>query len=203
MKHVRELRRTYHQVHRTGKYSQHSSIFWPAWLNGWLFVYQPSGCGFESICSHLNFRLRACFKQGVPWDSGNYKDSLLNTHLRWQEDTVNWRCRYVLLTQLNYLTSLAKWLSVRLRGCVLESSSSHFNFRYRYRFEKGVLLHSRNYIECGFTLKHIREITSTYSQMQRAYKYSQKDQSFGQFSKMVDCSFTKRVVVCSRLFAVT
>ena len=24
------------------------------------------GCGFESRCSHLNFRIRACFEQGVP-----------------------------------------------------------------------------------------------------------------------------------------
>ena len=25
-----------------------------------------SGCGFEPRCSHLNFRYRACFQQGVP-----------------------------------------------------------------------------------------------------------------------------------------
>ena len=25
-----------------------------------------SGCGFKSCCSHLNFRFRTCFKQGVP-----------------------------------------------------------------------------------------------------------------------------------------
>ena len=29
--------------------------------------------GFEPSCSHLNFRFRACFKQGVPWHSGNYR----------------------------------------------------------------------------------------------------------------------------------
>ena len=28
---------------------------------------------FESSCSHLNFRFRACFEQGVPWHSGNYR----------------------------------------------------------------------------------------------------------------------------------
>ena len=38
-----------------------------------MFVYEPSGCGFESSCSHLNFRFRACFEQGVPWHSGNYR----------------------------------------------------------------------------------------------------------------------------------
>ena len=28
---------TYSQPHRTDKYSQHSSIIWPVWLNGWVF----------------------------------------------------------------------------------------------------------------------------------------------------------------------
>ena len=40
---------------------------WPVWLNGWVFVYELSGCGFESSCSHLNFKFRTCFEQGVPW----------------------------------------------------------------------------------------------------------------------------------------
>ena len=30
------------------------------------FVYELSGCGFESSCSHLNFRFRACFEEGAP-----------------------------------------------------------------------------------------------------------------------------------------
>ena len=46
---------TYNQMHRTDKYSQHSSIIWPVWLNGWVFVYELSGCGFKSSCSHLTF----------------------------------------------------------------------------------------------------------------------------------------------------
>ena len=28
------------------------STTWPVWLNGWVFVYELSGCGFESRCSH-------------------------------------------------------------------------------------------------------------------------------------------------------
>ena len=40
-------------MHRTDKYSQHSSIIWAVWLNGWMFVYELSVCGFESSCSHL------------------------------------------------------------------------------------------------------------------------------------------------------
>ena len=26
----------------------------PVWLNVWVFVYELSGCGFESSCSHFN-----------------------------------------------------------------------------------------------------------------------------------------------------
>ena len=42
-------------------------------MNGWVLVYELSGCMFESSCSHLNFRLCACFKQRVLWHSGNYR----------------------------------------------------------------------------------------------------------------------------------
>ena len=49
------------------------SIIWPVWLNGWVFVYELSGCGFESHCCHLNFRYRTCFEKGVPWHSGNHR----------------------------------------------------------------------------------------------------------------------------------
>ena len=45
---------------------------WPVWVNGWVFVYKLSGCGFESLCSHSNFRYCVCFKQGVLWNSGKY-----------------------------------------------------------------------------------------------------------------------------------
>ena len=34
LKRVRDMIRTYSQMHRTDKYSQHSSIVWPVWLNG-------------------------------------------------------------------------------------------------------------------------------------------------------------------------
>ena len=47
--------------------------FRSVWLNGWLFVYELSGCGFKSRCSYLNFRHRIFFDQGVPWHSGNYR----------------------------------------------------------------------------------------------------------------------------------
>ena len=73
LKCVSDMTRTYSQMHRTDKYLEHSSIVWPVWLNGWVFDYELSGCGFESSWRHLNFRYRARFQQGVPWHSGNYR----------------------------------------------------------------------------------------------------------------------------------
>ena len=52
LKRVRDMTRTYSQVHRTDKYSQHSSINCSIWPNGLVFVYELSGCGLESSCSH-------------------------------------------------------------------------------------------------------------------------------------------------------
>ena len=49
LKCVRDMTRTYSQMHRTDKYSEHSSIIWPVWLNGWVFVYELSGCGSSSV----------------------------------------------------------------------------------------------------------------------------------------------------------
>ena len=69
LKLVRDMIITYIQMHRTDKYSQHSSIIWPVWLNGWVSVYEPRGCGVESRCCYLNFRYGACFGQGVSWHS--------------------------------------------------------------------------------------------------------------------------------------
>ena len=52
-KRVRDMTRTYSQMHRTDKYSEHSSIIWPVSPNGRVFVYELSGSGFESSCSLL------------------------------------------------------------------------------------------------------------------------------------------------------
>ena len=43
-------------MHHTNKYSRHSSILWSVWLNDGVFVYELSGCGFESSCRHLSHR---------------------------------------------------------------------------------------------------------------------------------------------------
>ena len=77
----------YNQMHLIDKYSQHSSIIWPVWPNGWVFIYQLSGCGLESRCSNLNLRYSACFKQGVPWHSGKSRvvDSLWKAYMTYNK----------------------------------------------------------------------------------------------------------------------
>ena len=80
--------RTYSQMHCTDEYSQHSSIIWPVWQNGWVFIYELSGCGFESSCSHLNFRFCTCFEQRVPWHSGNYRVSIPSETRMWHDKNI-------------------------------------------------------------------------------------------------------------------
>ena len=61
LKRICNIIRTYSQMHWVYKNSQYSSIIWPVWLNGWVFVYKLSGCGFKSSYSHWNFRFCTCF----------------------------------------------------------------------------------------------------------------------------------------------
>ena len=51
LKLVREMVSTCGQMHYRDKYSNNNSIIWTAWLSGWTFVYELSGCGFESCYS--------------------------------------------------------------------------------------------------------------------------------------------------------
>ena len=44
-------------MRRTDKYSQHSSIIWPAWLVRLLFVYKLNRFGFEFRSCHLENEL--------------------------------------------------------------------------------------------------------------------------------------------------
>ena len=118
--------RTYSQMHRTDKYSQHSSIIWPAWLNGWVFVYELSGCGFESSCSHIIFRFRACFEQGVPWHSGNYKVWIHSETRTWHDKNIQSNAPYSQHSSIIWPAWLNGWVFVyELSGCGFESSCSH------------------------------------------------------------------------------
>ena len=88
LKCVRDMIRTYSQLDRTNKYSEHISIIWSVRRNGWVFVYELSGSGFESSCSHWNFRLRTCFEQGVPWHSGNYRMWIHSEMRTWHDKNI-------------------------------------------------------------------------------------------------------------------
>ena len=58
---------------RTDKHSQYSSIILPVWLNGWVLVYDLSGCGFKFSCSHLKLKFLTCFEEEVSCHSANYR----------------------------------------------------------------------------------------------------------------------------------
>ena len=57
-------------------------------VNGWVFVCELSGCGFECSSSHLNFRFCACFVQGVSWHSGNYRAWIHSETRTWHNKNI-------------------------------------------------------------------------------------------------------------------
>ena len=70
-----------------------------------------SGCGFESSCNHLNYRFRACFEHGFPWDSGNY--------IVWiHSETRTWRDKNIQFKGL-FLKSLTERLTKKINKEVL------------------------------------------------------------------------------------
>ena len=65
-------------------------------LNGWVFVYELSGCGFELSCSDLNFRFWVCFEQGVPWNSGNYRVWIHSETCMWHDKNIqSHKCTFI------------------------------------------------------------------------------------------------------------
>ena len=87
-KRVRDITRTCSQMHRTDKYSEHSSIIWLVWPNGWEFVWELSGSRYYSSCSHITLRFGACFEQEVPWHSDNYRVCIHSETCTWHDKNV-------------------------------------------------------------------------------------------------------------------
>ena len=92
----------------------HSYLIHKRTLNHSVFVYELSGCGFESSCSHLDFRFCACWsRQGVPWQflaKWLSVDSLWNVCMTWQEHTVitnrlHWKLLVWLVSESQIYTS--------------------------------------------------------------------------------------------------
>ena len=141
--------RTYSQMHRTDKYSQHSSIIWPVWLNGWVFVYEWSGSGFESSCRSLIFRFRVCFEQVVSWYSDNYIVWIHSQRRTWYDKKYSQMKRTDKNSEHSSIIQpvwLNGWAFVyELSRSGFESSWSHLNLRFRACSEQGVPQHSGNY----------------------------------------------------------
>ena len=75
-------------------------------------VYELSSCGFEFRYSHLNFRFRVCFKQGVPWHSGSYKVWIHSETRTWQDKNIQSVKTWIL--QHHYLSQLKMYFSLVL-----------------------------------------------------------------------------------------
>ena len=116
LKRVRDMAETYSPMYRTDYYSQESRVLWSVFLNGWVFVYELSGCGFKSSCSDLNFRFCGCFEQEVPFHSGNYRVWIYSETRTWHGRNIqsNVPHRLLLTIEQSLMFSLSKWLSVRL-----------------------------------------------------------------------------------------
>ena len=126
------------------------------------------------LWSHLNFRFRGCFVQWVLDIEAIIDCGLTLSRIR---DMI------IKYTQIHRTGKYSQHNSIiwtvfpnslvvlfELGGVVLESGCSNLNFRYRACFYKGVL-HIQETIECGFTLKSVRDITIKHSQMHRTGKY--------------------------------
>ena len=73
------------------------------------------------------------------------------------------------------LTSMAKWLSIRLRNKWLWIRISLLSLKLQiwHLLRARSSLTFRQTIECGLTVKPVRDMIITYSQMHRTNKYSQ------------------------------
>ena len=49
--------------------------FWPVWPNGWVFVYELSGSGFESSCIHVRLWLK-CYPQNFSGAGSIYESNI-------------------------------------------------------------------------------------------------------------------------------
>ena len=158
-----------------------------------MFVYELCCSGFQSFCNHLNWINCNCFEQVVTWHWSNYIVRIHSETRTWHYKNIrsNASYRYVLTTQINHLTSLGKgWVFIyKLSDCGLESRCSHLKFRYR-ACSKQEFLDIQETIQCGFTLKQLRKMIGTCSQIHRKISFHNTAQSFSQFDPIIEYSFT-------------
>ena len=129
LKRVRDMIRTYNQMHCTDKFSQHNSVIWSVWLNGEVFVYELKGCGFKSRCSHIpnsryNFEIifaALCFllklKKSVSdfnntisnWTYYNFSPSLCHFHHKFSNTSFSSEKKSAFLRETVLMLKSTKW----------------------------------------------------------------------------------------------
>ena len=91
-----------------------------------LLVYELSGSGFESSCSHLNFRFRACFEQGVSWHSGNYRAETRTWHDK-NVQSVSFTLSDIFRQEHVYLRTGIYYICINFTTDSLAFQKSHLN----------------------------------------------------------------------------
>ena len=83
----------------------------------------------EFCCCNLNFRYRTCFKQGVHWNSGNYRVKIHSKTRTWHDNNIQTvKCT----AQISTHNTAQSFRSVWLNGWVFpyELSGCEFEFRW-------------------------------------------------------------------------
>ena len=79
-----------------------------------MYVYELSGCGFNSGCCHLNLRHGACFMQGFPWHSGKYRLIDYVWWMAWLHIYVSVLVAWFVLWLVSSIVEVEKWRQYNL-----------------------------------------------------------------------------------------
>ena len=100
------------------------------WLSGWAFVYEQSGCEFESRCCHLNFRYCACFEQGTPWHSGNCRVQIHSETRTWHDNNIQVNVKaFTMITNKKEAKTMTKHISWDFK-CKSNSTTCNSNRKW-------------------------------------------------------------------------
>ena len=122
-------------LYTTDKYLQYSSTIWPVYLNSWVFFYELSGCGFESLCSHLIFEISHLLWARNFLTFRKLQSVNLLQMCMWHNKNPHSIHHTDKYSQHNSIISpvwLNGWVFVyKLGGCLFKFCSSHLNFRFQ------------------------------------------------------------------------
>ena len=86
-----------------------------------------------SSCSHLNFRFRACFGQGVPWHSSNYRGWTHSEMHTWHNKNTQWDSDFNLIEELHYYKSnLWNYFKVNCKSINIMSLKWFCSFPFQF-----------------------------------------------------------------------